>query len=131
MAAIERLLSAFAWHADRGEGALLSELFLPDGTLSVGGNELKGRAAIADDCHRRALVPGRKTRHVWSNLRIQWVAEDVVATSAIQLTIEQVGTDNPSTQMRVNDVFDKFQQDTEGAWYFASRIIRREMSLVI
>src|ERR1700730_4202781 len=69
-AAIEQLLGDFAWHADRGEGVLLAALFLPDGILVVGGQELPGRERIGADCHRRAIGSTRKTRHVWLNLRI-------------------------------------------------------------
>src|ERR1700730_12135316 len=69
-AAIEQLLGDFAWHADRGEGVLLAGLFMPDGVLVVGGQELHGCEQIAQDCHRRGIGSTRKTRHVWSNLRI-------------------------------------------------------------
>ena len=130
-AAIEQLLSNFAWHADRGEGVSLAELFMPDGTLVVGGQELHGRERIAADCHRRGLGSTRKTRHVWSNLRITRREADTLETTAIQLTIEQTDPSLPDAQVRVNDLFDTLRQDPQGAWRFARRVISREMALRI
>jgi uncharacterized protein (TIGR02246 family) len=130
-AAIEQLLGDFAWHADRGEGVLLAALFMPDGILVVGGQELHGRERIAADCHRRGIGATRKTRHVWSNLRVARRAADTLETTAIQLTIEQTDPSLPDAQVRVNDLFDTLRQDPHGAWRFARRIISREMALRI
>jgi uncharacterized protein (TIGR02246 family) len=130
-AAIEQLLGDFAWHADRGEGVLLAGLFMPDGVLVVGGQELHGRERIAADCHRRGIGATRKTRHVWSNLRIARREADTLETTAIQLTIEQSDPSLPDAQVRVNDLFDTLRQDPQGAWRFVRRIISREMALRI
>lgn len=127
--AIEQLLSDFAWYADRGDGASLASLFLPDGVLVAGGQELHGRDQIAADCHRRSIGSTRKTRHVWSNLRIVRPATHTLETTAIQLTIEQTEPSLPNAQVRVNDLFDTLRQDSQGAWRFARRIISREMAL--
>jgi uncharacterized protein (TIGR02246 family) len=124
---IERLLSDFAWYADRGDGASLAQLFVPDAVLVVGGVRLAGRAQIAEDCRRRALAPGRKTRHVWSNLRLDPETDGTVSATAVQLTFEQ--TDSVGTKMRINDLTDRYQRDAAGAWRFASRIIERQMAL--
>jgi uncharacterized protein (TIGR02246 family) len=128
-ASIEQLLSDFAWHADRGEGVSLAGLFLPDGVLVVGGQELEGRAQIAADCHRRGIGSQRKTRHVWSNLRVARADADTLSTTAIQLTIEQTDPGRPQAQMRVNDLFDTLRKDSQGSWRFARRVISREMTL--
>ena len=130
-AAIEQLLGDFAWYADRGEGVALAGLFVPDGILVVGGQELHGREQIAEDCHRRGIGSTRKTRHVWSNLRIGRRAADTLETTAIQLTIEQTDPSLPDAQVRVNDLFDTLRQDPQGAWRFARRVISRAMALRI
>ena len=124
---IERLLSDFAWLADRGDGAALAQLFLPQATLVVGGVRLVGRAEIAEDCRRRALDPLRKTRHVWSNLRVIQEADGTIAGNAVQLTFEQTGSDG--TKLRINDVTDRYEVDSDGTWRFKSRIIERQMAL--
>lgn len=130
IATIQRLLSDFAWYADRADGAAMAQLFNPNGALKVGGQELIGRESIAADCYRRALNLERKVRHVWSNLRIDRIEANLVSTTAIQLTFEQVGADQPA-QLRVNDLFDTFTQDTDGVWRFATRVIQREIALAI
>ena len=130
-AAIEQLLGDFAWHADRGEGVLLAALFMSDGILVVGGQELHGRERIAEDCHRRGIGTTRKTRHVWSNLRIVRREADTLETTAMQLTIEQTDPNLPDAQVRVNDLFDTLRLDPGGAWRFVRRIISREMALRI
>jgi hypothetical protein len=123
---IERLLTDFAWFADRGDGTGLSDLFLPNAFLKVGGRRLEGRQAIADDCYTRASEPGRRTRHVWSNLRLESLVDGVLRANAIQLTME-TNEISGLTSMRVNDVIDTFQRDSESRWRIASRHIDRQM----
>jgi hypothetical protein len=127
---MQRLLSDFAWHADRGDGAALGALFLPTGALLVGGQELVGPEEIAADCYRRFQNPQRKTRHMWSNLRLDQVDTDAATATAVQLTFEQAALDQP-TQLRVNDVFDTFAKDPAGRWRFARRVVQREMALTL
>ncbi|MCR6480495.1 nuclear transport factor 2 family protein [Variovorax sp. ZS18.2.2] len=126
-AAIERLLTDFAWHADRGDGSALGELFSPDGTLHVGGLDLNGQQAIADDCLRRAARPGRRTRHVWSNLRIERALPAHIVATAVQVTYEQPG-EGQAMQVRVNDMADTFVKDSDGRWRFASRRVERALA---
>lgn len=127
---IERLLSDFSFYADRGDGAALAALFVPDGVLYVGGQKLEGREKIADDCNRRAQQLNRKTRHIWSNLRVEREDPSAVSTTAVQLTFEQRDTDTP-TQLRVSDLFDELQKGADGVWRFTCRTINREMAFSI
>jgi uncharacterized protein (TIGR02246 family) len=129
---IRELLTDFACFADRGDGERLSQLFRPDGVLHVGGQEHVGREQIAQDCLRRAAIPGRKTRHVWSNLRVERAEAGTITTTAVQLTFEQVaGADSTATQLRVNDMFDTFVRDGSGPWRFAARRIERAIGLTL
>ncbi|MDB5875455.1 MAG: ring hydroxylating beta subunit [Ramlibacter sp.] len=127
---LERLLSDFAWFADRGDGRSLAELFLEDAVLHVGGQQHHGRESIAADCYRRASEPGRKVRHVWSNLRVQDETDGRINTAAIQLTFEQTEA-HAKTQLRVNDLLDQFAKGPEGTWRFARRVISRAMAVDI
>ncbi|MDB5947447.1 MAG: ring hydroxylating beta subunit [Ramlibacter sp.] len=129
---VRDLLSEFAWFADRGDGEGLSRLFLPEGVLHAGGQDHAGREQIAQDCVRRAAIPGRKTRHVWSNLRIERVEAGSISTTAVQLTFEQLDQPEPgSTQLRISDLFDTFRRDASGDWRFATRRIQRAMGLML
>jgi hypothetical protein len=131
IALISELLTDFAWFADRGDGEGLSGLFQPDGVLHVGGQTHVGRQQIGDDCVRRAAVPGRKVRHVWSNLRVERAEPGRIVTAAVQLTFEQLDPQAGSTQLRINDVFDTFTRDLPGPWRFAARRIERAMGLTL
>lgn len=125
--AVEVLLNQFALHADRQDAQALGALFLDQGCLAMAGVELDGVAAIVAFCSQRFQGGKRTTRHAWSNLHIECPAPGELATSMVQITYEQV-SDDPTMQVRVNDVFDRFRQDEAGQWRFARREIRRVMS---
>jgi len=128
--AIHRLLSDFAWAADRGLANELSELFFPDGTLRVNDQAFRGRAEIAADCRRRAEIPNRKTRHVWSNLRVDLRDDGACEATLVQLTYESAGAERP-VKLRVNDVCDRLERDADGRWRFRSRVIERQMAFLM
>ncbi|MDS0858655.1 nuclear transport factor 2 family protein [Burkholderia pseudomultivorans] len=130
LACIERLLSDFAWYADRGNGTELAQLFVADGVLHVGGREFTGRVAIAEDCETRARDPLRKTRHVWSNLRVERSDTASASLTAVQLTFEQRGDDAPA-ELRISDLHDDVCKDADGAWRFRRRVIQRQMTLAM
>jgi ketosteroid isomerase-like protein len=128
--AIERLLTDFASFADGGDGDALGDLFLEDAVLTVGGHDLLGPRGIAEDCRRRFDDPHRKTRHLWTNLRVERGGEESIVTSALQLTFEQ-STPGLPVQLRVNDLHDEFRKDSGGRWRFARRRIERAMALAL
>jgi hypothetical protein len=111
---VQRLLTDFTWFADRGDGDGLAALFLPDAVLTVGGAALDGREAIAADCYCRSAIAGRKTRHVWCNLRFERVLDGEISTAAVQVTFEQTAP-RGAVQLRLNDVFDSFRRDVSGS----------------
>ncbi|WP_454674932.1 nuclear transport factor 2 family protein [Achromobacter pestifer] len=125
--AIEGLLSEFAWNADRGLGDALGGLFLEHGRLTVNDVVLSGAEEIARDCETRFTRPGRKTRHVWSNWRLERIDEVGVHGTLVQLTIESCAMTG-GTQCRVNDIDDIYRQDDARQWRFVSRRIVREIS---
>jgi uncharacterized protein (TIGR02246 family) len=125
---IERLFSDFAWFADRCDAEGLARLFMRDGVLLVGGRESAGSDNIAADCQKRFATSDRKTRHMWSNLRIDMPTSDTARTTAIQLTFETSGDDTPP-RLRVNDVIDELRKEASGEWRFVRRYIRCEMAL--
>ncbi|WP_432258371.1 nuclear transport factor 2 family protein [Cupriavidus sp. TMH.W2] len=125
---IERLFNEFSWCVDHGDAAGLSGLFASDGVLCVGGQEIKGQLAIGDEASRRSRIPGRKTRHVWSNLRVVSMDDHSAETTAVQLTFEQNGPERPA-QLRISDLSDTLRRDSQGQWRFARRLINREMTV--
>ncbi|MFM0643191.1 SgcJ/EcaC family oxidoreductase [Paraburkholderia bryophila] len=125
---IERLFSDFAWFADRRDAQALAGLFTSDGVLLVGGRESAGSGNIAADCQKRFAGVERKTRHMWSNLRVEMPTADTATATAIQLTFEIAGDDAPA-RLRVNDVSDELRKAASGEWRFVRRHISCEMAL--
>ncbi len=121
---VEALLTAFGRCADRGDGAALSELFLAEGVLAMGLQQISGRAAIAQFTNERCADPARKTRHTWSNLQVETAPDGTLHATAIQQTYEQSGSGAPA-QVRVSDLADTFAKDSAAQWRFARRQISR------
>jgi hypothetical protein len=124
---VEGLYTAFGMFADRGDGAALSELFVSDGMLEMGNNEVHGRQNIAEFVNARCADPSRKTRHTWSNLRLEQEEGSTFHTTAIQMTFEQNGADK-APQVRVSDLVDTLQRYPDGTWRFVSRRIHRQFT---
>jgi uncharacterized protein (TIGR02246 family) len=125
---VERLMTLFGRYADCGDSERLASLFLPDGTLSLGSVVSTGRSAIASFSKERSSTPGRKTRHLWSNLELRAGDHDTLHASAIQQTYELIPA-TQSTQLRISDLEDVFAKDADGSWRFASRRIARQVSV--
>lgn len=124
---VEDLLTTFGRCADNGDGFGLAELFCMDGTLMLGDQEVRGRSAIASFTDKRCADPARRTRHTWTNLLIEHVGEQSYRATCIQQTFEQISP-NPAT-VRVNDVEDLIEQETDGRLRLRSRRIVRQLSV--
>ena len=78
-AEIDAVLADWAWHLDHGDYAALVELFTENALFITGAVELRGRSAIKNRYTERLVV--RSTRHTYSGLRVQPVAEDSSAAA--------------------------------------------------
>ena len=76
---IDAVLADWAWHLDHGDYAALVELFTENALFITGAVELRGRPAIKNRYTERLVV--RSTRHTYSGLRVQPVAEDSSAAA--------------------------------------------------
>lgn len=124
--AIERLLADFGHAADRLDPAGVAALFLADGELVAGGQRVSGREGVAQDCRTRFARPGRATRHLCTNLRIDPQPSGDVCVAQVQLTFEQA--EGTAALWRVSDVDDVLRRDPQGRWRIARRVIRRVMA---
>ena len=106
----------------------MAALFLADGVLTINGQVFAGPASIAADCRKRFETPERKTRHSWSNLRVDQHDDGTCTSTAVQVTFETMAAGQPAT-LRVSDVTDTFRKNPQGHWRFASRMIERQMAL--
>jgi len=78
-AEIDAVLADWAWHLDHGDYAALVELFTENALFITGAVELRGRSAIKNRYTERRVV--RSTRHTYSGLRVEPVAEDSSAAA--------------------------------------------------
>ena len=78
-AEIDAVLADWAWHLDHGDYAALVELFTENALFITGAVELRGRSAIKNRYTERLVV--RSTRHTYSGLRVEPVAEDSSAAA--------------------------------------------------
>ena len=78
-AEIDAVLADWAWHLDHGDYAALVELFTENALFITGAVELRGRPAIKNRYTERLVV--RSTRHTYSGLRVEPVAEDSSAAA--------------------------------------------------
>ena len=76
---IDTVLADWAWHLDHGDYDAVVELFTENALFITGAVELRGRPAIKNRYTERLVV--RSTRHTYSGLRVQPVAEDSSAAA--------------------------------------------------
>lgn len=125
--AIERLLTEFGFLADSHDAPALCELFMPDAVLDANGTLRHGHAELLADFQLRVGNRARKTRHIWSNLRIVDADNALVRSAMTQQTFDQ--EEGGAVHLRVNDMADTFSRDAGGAWKFQERIIRRQFAV--
>jgi ketosteroid isomerase-like protein len=72
----ERLIVAYSHYIDFGDAARVAELFTDDGVWQSPEARLDGRAAIHTAFTRRQANPGRRSRHVCTNVAVDVVSSD-------------------------------------------------------
>ena len=125
--AIERLLNDFSRYADAKDAESLADLFLPNGMLQMANVDVEGREALIAFSRERMGSNDSITRHTWSNLTIVSAQPDKISLTTSLATYEHCNTGG-ATQVRVSDVFDRFQRDESGRWRIAQRNIKKIMS---
>lgn len=120
--AIADLLSEFSWRVDHGEADRVVELFVEDGTITTPMFTLTGRDEIARQFGERAKDKDRLSRHFWSNLRLQPLADGrVQAQTAVQTYIGTGPAPTAPENLVVGDSIDIVEKDEGGVWHFAER----------
>jgi hypothetical protein len=117
---LARLVTEAAWRVDEGRSDTLYELFVEDGVLVIGTNELKGHDAIRT--WGRELEQARtykSIRHIAGNMRFMAVGEREAAGVTI-LTVFMDDETSSSIPWVVGEDHDRFVR-TEQGWRFKSR----------
>jgi ketosteroid isomerase-like protein len=120
---VEQLLFRFAEAVDRRQADQAAAQFAADGTFNPRGAPVVGRDAIRAMYEARMSDPGRKTRHVWSNLRCEPSADGAVAFRAtLTLYAFEPQVSQAALQMRIGDVEGLCKRGEGDGWVFATHI---------
>ena len=124
-AAIEALITLFAWRIDHEDGHGVDELFTADGVYAFGSlGSLDGREAIAGFYKFRREAGPRTSRHLFSNLHIRRAEPDRVEGTCV-LTLhaaDGAGPHDTKPQM-VADYDDVYVRGVDGVWRFERRSV--------
>lgn len=123
--AIEALNAEFAYRIDHGQGDTVAELFTADGCYGRStGERSAGRDAIRRAYGLRAAQGPRTARHLFTNLRLQHQAPDLVHGTTILLLFAEDGPPPRTAQpLVVADYEDIYALEADGQWRYRSRII--------
>jgi hypothetical protein len=116
---IEDTIARYVRYADSGRSQDLAGLFTVDGVLTVGDDELRGRAAIAEylDGNKVSLAAsdaGGRIRHHVSSLRIDLTSRTSARATCYFLAVTGTGPDHWG-------LYRDRLVDEDGGWQFAQR----------
>lgn len=106
---------------DAGRRSTVADVLTGDGSLAVGGDVVTGRDAVRAALAERDAVPGRRTCHAVTNLRLHATAEERVEARYTLLPLVLSGPTpvSPAMVARVDDVLVK----QDGTWLLETRRI--------
>jgi hypothetical protein len=122
---IEALNSEFAYLIDHDQSSKVPDLFTEDGVYGRStGEKSVGRLAIQESYKRRQDHGPRTARHIFSNLRLTQLENDLVGGSCILTLHARDGyPPHPAEPMIIADYDDIYQQTDSGRWLFKQRLI--------
>lgn len=121
---IEALIAEFAYLIDHGRGTEVHELFTEDGIYGRStGERSVGREAVREAYLRRAQLPPKTTRHLFTNLRLEWSDGGKLAgTSIMTLFMGEGELPLPPQPYLVSEYRDVYRFCDDKRWRFEERI---------
>jgi 3-phenylpropionate/cinnamic acid dioxygenase small subunit len=114
------LVVEHAWLLDHGKWHDVAELYLDDGSLSIGAHTLHGRAQLLAWADQRATNPDRQTHHQCTNIRIVGGAENSASGTVMLVLHVSNGGAQPHIEF-VGEYRDLYRRDDMGRWRFHAR----------
>lgn len=120
---LEALNSEFAWLIDRGDSALVAELFTEDGVYERStGQASVGRDAIRAAYTARLANGPRTSRHIFTNFRVVEIAKNrAFGTCLLTLFAQDGEPPLPSIPLAIADYDDEYLCCEDGQWRFVRR----------
>lgn len=125
---IEALNAEFAFLIDHDRSDEVPELFTEDGSYGrEGGGRSTGRDALRAVYAMRAARGVRTARHLFTNLRLEFVNEREVHGHTILLLYAEDGPPpQPAEANLVSDYQDVYRLGDDGRWRYASRTVSHQ-----
>lgn len=119
---VHQVLSEFSYRLDIHQGLDVHELFTPDGSYTIDGATLTGRDALKNSFAARAARGARTSRHLFSNIRFESIAQETVHVTCVMVLYAADGVPILLSEppLMVADVGDVLRRTSDG-WQFASR----------
>jgi 3-phenylpropionate/cinnamic acid dioxygenase small subunit len=117
---LQALVIEHAWLLDHDRWHGVADLYLEEGTLSVGPRVLQGRPALLGWADQRATNTGRRTHHQCTNIRFTSSGDDTAdGYVMVVLHVSQHGGE-PHIEF-VGEYRDRYQRDADNQWRFRER----------
>lgn len=121
---IATLITEFQRRLDHGERGNLGELFTPDALMNSPHGEIRGAEAIAALFATKPANAPAVSRHSWSNLRIQPLADGRMKATMLN-TAWQGDDDLTLKTIAVSDITEIVARGDDGRWRFDERAFGR------
>jgi hypothetical protein len=117
---IHDLIVEHAWLLDHGKWHDVAELYLDDGSMSIGAHTLQGRPQLLAWADQRATKLDRQTHHQCTNIRI--VGGDEGSASGTVMLVLHVSNGGAEPHIEfVGEYRDQYRRDDLGRWRFHAR----------
>ncbi len=125
---IEALNAEFAFLIDHDRSDEVPELFTEDGSYGrEGGGRSTGRDALRRVYAMRAARGVRTARHLFTNLRLEFIGEREVHGHTILLLFAEDGPPpHPAEANLLSDYRDVYRLGDDGRWRYASRTVSHQ-----
>ncbi|CAN5204465.1 hypothetical protein BH09ACT6_BH09ACT6_05120 [soil metagenome] len=123
--AIQELVTEHSYLVDHGRAEELAGLYGPDGELlGLPPANLIGRNAIAGWGRDRVRMTNRTSRHIESNLRLEWAGDSLTGLMSVMMFRSDTDDLTNTTPSMVGNYHDEYVQ-IDDVWYFRRRRIVR------
>ncbi|CDO91587.1 hypothetical protein AWC29_05265 [Mycobacterium triplex] len=119
--AIEDLIVEHAWLLDHGRWHDVAQLYVDDGTLTLGAHTLVGRDQFHKWADTRAANSARQTHHQCTNIRLRPDEEGASGTVMLVLHVSDSGQ-SPYVDF-IGEYRDRYARDNHGHWRFGARVL--------
>ncbi|KGK25395.1 hypothetical protein GT93_11275 [Pseudomonas plecoglossicida] len=124
------MLSEYWARVDRLSNKSVAEMYTSDGEMLIGSLHKTGSQQISEffaERNRSEQQIGRNTRHVFSNMRIEWISTSRVIVLSLVIAYAAIGEfplAAPTAPATIADFTDVCTRDSSGNWKIESKTAR-------